>query len=93
MIHGHRRFVSGVYFKIHPICCNSLHCNHRFLPIAPGFTILECLHRCLGTESPLAAAPPTMLVRYPGVVIIIMGLLIPPPLSCSGVPYPPPAAV
>ena len=30
MIHGHRRFVSGVYFKIHPICCNSLHCNHRF---------------------------------------------------------------
>ena len=24
-----------------------LHCNIRFLPIAPGFTILECLHRCL----------------------------------------------
>ena len=76
-----------VYFYL---VFNSMHCNIRFLPIAsPGFTILKCLHRCLGTESPLAAVPPNMLVRDPGVVIIIMGWLIPPSLSCSGVTYPP----
>ena len=103
--HKHQRFGSGVYFKIRPIqlvqqienlyklqvyfdlVFNSMHCNIQFLPIPPGFT--KCLHRCLGTESPLAAVPPNMLVRDPGVVIIIMGLLIPPPLSCSGVTYPP----
>lgn len=68
---------------------NSLHCNIQFLPIPLGFTISKCLHRYLGTESPLAAVPPNMLVLDPGVVIIIMGLLIPPPLSCSGVTYPP----
>ena len=37
-----------VYFDLGHLVFNSLHCNIRFLPIAPpGFTILKCLHRCL----------------------------------------------
>ena len=60
-----------VYFDL---VFNSMHCNIQFLPIPLGFTILKCVHRCPGTESPLTAVPPNMLVLDPGVVIIIMGL-------------------